>query len=217
MQAVILAAGKGLRLRPLTDTLPKPLIQVGQKPLITHTLEALPESVDEIFIVVNYLREQIIETLGASWNSIPIRYIVQDPLNGTAGALHLVKEHLHDRFLVMNADDLYKKQDLERLIMPKRSMLVFESRRNLKSSALSDRDQFIGLGPGNIAVCGAYVLGTEFFEADPVEIFVGAHQEFGLPQTVARMTQTIPIHMVRASAWHQVGTPEQLEQAQALV
>ncbi|MBT5808490.1 NTP transferase domain-containing protein [Candidatus Uhrbacteria bacterium] len=217
MQAVILAAGKGTRLHPLTISTPKPLIAVGEKPLIEHVLDALPSAIDELIVIVNHLREQIIEQLGDAWNGIPIRYLVQEPLNGTAGALWLAQEHLHDKFLVINADDLYTQDDLEQLIKHEWSMLVHEVDRSLTFAALSNLDDcFIQLGPGSTAVCGAYVLGTTLFEQDPVQIYVGDHTELGLPQTLERISRKVQIQMVQATHWHQVGTHNQLEAARAL-
>lgn len=216
MQAVILAAGKGARLRPLTYKIPKPLIEVGGKTLIDHALHALPSSIDEIFIVVNYFREHIIDALGAQWHNIPIRYVIQEPLSGTAGAVHLLREHLREPFLVINSDDLYKKEDLERLVSHTRSILVYESGKPLEAGAQIQRDRFTGLGPGSLAVCGAYVLGTEFFDIEPVEIYVSQHREYGLPQTIVNLAKEQTITAVQATSWQQVGTHEELQQARTL-
>ncbi|PJA45682.1 hypothetical protein CO174_01980 [Candidatus Uhrbacteria bacterium CG_4_9_14_3_um_filter_50_9] len=214
MQAVILAAGKGARLRPLTHTTPKPLLEVDGKRLIQHVLEALPENVDELFLVVNHLSEQIIDFLGSVWRGIPIHYVIQEPLSGTAGALFLLQEQLHDRFLVLNSDDLYNKQDLEELAKHDQSILVYETHRHLEAAAQIENEQFVGLGPGSLAVCGAYVLDKTIFETEPVEIHVSNYRELGLPQTLAESAAQFPITAVFASSWSQVGTPAQLEQAQ---
>ncbi|NQV89852.1 NTP transferase domain-containing protein [Candidatus Uhrbacteria bacterium] len=217
MQAVILAAGKGARLRPLTDTVPKPLILIGQKPLLLHVLEVLPDAIDEIFIVVNHLQQQIIETIGPVWKNIPVTYIFQESLDGTAGALTHVKEHLSNSFLVLNADNLYAKADLEQLIDHKWSILVSPLNHTLKAAAQDQEQRFTGLGPGNLAVCGAYVLGMDFFNAPLVEIQVQTHHEFGLPQTLATTTDQHTIHTIHATFWHQVGTHEELDRARLLV
>lgn len=217
MQAIILAAGKGARLLPITLTLPKPLIQVAQKSLLEHTLDSLPENIDEIFIIVNHLKDQIINAIGSHYKTIPIQYITQEPLNGTAGALTLIKDRLHDNFLVMNADNLYLKKDIERLVAHDWAILVYKTDHQLKAGAQIHEALFRDLGPGNNAVCGAYVLREEFFDASFVEIKVSKFQEFGLPQTLATIADIHPIHTIETTQWHQVGTPEQLERAQKLI
>ena len=217
MQAVILAAGKGARLRPLTHKTPKPLIAVGNKALIERVLEALPDNIDKFFVVVNYLREQIIDHLGTEWNNIPIRYVTQEPLSGTAGALWLLKDKLKEKFLVVNSDDLYQKQDLEKLVSHDQAMLVFPVDRELNAAAqINDQNQFLRLGPGSLAVCGAYVLDTNIFKIDPVEIQVSKYREFGLPQTLEILAKTSVIQTVQATRWQQVGTHEQLDTANKL-
>jgi UDP-N-acetylglucosamine diphosphorylase / glucose-1-phosphate thymidylyltransferase / UDP-N-acetylgalactosamine diphosphorylase / glucosamine-1-phosphate N-acetyltransferase / galactosamine-1-phosphate N-acetyltransferase len=213
MQAVILAAGKGARLRPITHTTPKPLLDIDGKTLIEHALESLPDSIDEIFIVVNHLRDQIIGAVGASWNGTPITYVVQEPLSGTAGAIHLLREHLHNSFLVINSDDLYKKQDLEQLVGHPFSLLYFSTTTEKHAGAIVQDGRFIGLGSSTNAVCGAYVLGREFFDVEPVEIYVSEYREYGLPQTIATLLDTVEIIAVQATTWQQVGTIEELKRA----
>jgi len=213
MQAVILAAGKGARLRPLTHTTPKPLIDLCGKPLIEHVLDVLPPQVDEIFVVVNHLREQIIERLGDNWNTVPITYVIQEPLTGTAGAVHLLREHLQGSFLVVNADDLYEANDLAQLAEHPMAILFHASDSEKQSGALVQSGRFTGLGPGNNAVCGAYVLNQKFFSVDPVEIHVSQYKELGLPQTLAVLAESEIVAAVPATSWLPVGNPDQLAQA----
>lgn len=221
MQAVILAAGKGARLRPTTNTTPKPLIPVCGTSLLERVLQALPSEIDEIFLVVNHLRDHIIERIGSHWNDIPIRYVVQDPLSGTAGAVHLLKDHLQDRFLVTNADDLYDSADLKRLCQLQFGLLVTESNEPVPSGAIVQGRHFIGLTNGHglspHRVCGAYVLDQRFFAYDPVEIQVSQYQEYGLPQTLATMVDDVNIEVEHAGFWIPVGTPKQLEYAEKML
>lgn len=213
MQAVILAAGKGARLRPLTHQTPKPLIDIAGKPLIEYVLEALPDSVDEIFVVMNHLRENLIDRLGPTWHSKPIRYVIQEPLSGTAGAVHLLRDQLHDSFLVVNGDDLYHKNELERLVTHDLALLYYPIDHDLKAGALIDKNHFAGLGAGRNAVCGAYVLDQRFFSVEPVEIQVSEFKEYGLPQTLAVLAATEVFSVVQADFWMPVGTQEELEKA----
>jgi NDP-sugar pyrophosphorylase family protein len=59
MKAIILAAGRGTRLTPITDTIPKPMISIAGRPILEHTIENIYTQVDEIIIVVKYLSENI--------------------------------------------------------------------------------------------------------------------------------------------------------------
>ncbi len=213
MQVIILAAGKGARMRPLTHTTPKPLIDLCGKPLIEHVLSALPKKVDEIFVVVNHLRDQIIERLGQNWNNIPIKYVVQEPLSGTAGAVHLLREHIRDSFLVLNADDIYRASDLAELTEHPLAMLYKRSDSQKKSGALVESGRFLALGPGSNSVCGAYVLNQSFFLVDPVEIHVSKFTELGLPQTLAKLAKHENVAAVPATFWLPVGNLEQLAAA----
>jgi NDP-sugar pyrophosphorylase family protein len=77
MKAIILAAGEGTRLKPLTNTRPKPLIEIMGKSILEYNLECVYKDVDEIFIVVKYLKEKIIEKFGNNYKKVKITYIDQ--------------------------------------------------------------------------------------------------------------------------------------------
>ncbi len=216
MQAVILAAGLGTRLRPLTYTTPKPLLKIGDQTLIDITLAALPKEVDEIFLVVNYLRDQIIAHVGDVSNGRPVQYVVQDPLTGTGGAIELLKIQLHDRFLVLNGDDLYSSIALDEMLTHPTSILLSETDKPLLAGAKLDTNRkFIGLVESTNAisyrVCGAYLLDQAYFSYPPVEIMASEHIELGLPQTLAQLGAQHPVDVVITNQWYPIGTPEELE------
>ncbi|HEX6891882.1 MAG TPA: nucleotidyltransferase family protein [Chryseolinea sp.] len=106
LTALIMAGGRGERLRPLTDVAPKPMLKVGAKPIIEHNIDRLIKfGVSEIFISVNYLKEQLIEYFGdGSKKGISIKYIEEDKPLGTLGSLSLIETVAHDDILVMNSD-----------------------------------------------------------------------------------------------------------------
>jgi len=221
MQTVILAAGRGLRLRPLTEKTPKALTDINGKPLLEWILEAVPQETTKIFIVVGYLKEQIIERFGNKWNGKPITYVVQDPLNGTGAALHLLNNRLQDKFLVLNGDDLYSAADLERLISHPLAILVSPTKTSVAASALRDeQNRFIGLEANapmqetKLRVCGAYVLDERFFRYELVSVRVQGREELSLPHTLVEMSRDCDIHVEEARNWMPVGTPEELKRAQ---
>lgn len=106
--ALIMAGGRGERLRPLTDTLPKPLLKVGDKPIIEHTIDRIAKfGITDFHICVKYQAEKIKDYLGdGSSKSISIRYIEETEPLGTLGGLSLVEQFQHEHLLVMNADIL---------------------------------------------------------------------------------------------------------------
>ena len=104
MKAIILAAGEGTRLRPITYYVPKPMLLFFGKPFLAYTLENLIGLVDSVVLVVNYKKEQIIDYFGTKYASLPIEYIVQQNLEGTAAALMAAKDFADAKFLVIQGD-----------------------------------------------------------------------------------------------------------------
>lgn len=105
--AVIMAGGLGLRLRPLTEHMPKPLLRIGEKPLLRIIIEELKRGgFRKVFIALNYRAEQIEENLGdGSDLGVEIHYLREHEPLGTAGALRLVPSSARQRpMLVMNGD-----------------------------------------------------------------------------------------------------------------
>ena len=117
MQTVILAAGEGTRMRPLTDRTPKPMLPVADRPLVAHTADAAVEAgVDELVFVVGYEHEQVREYFGDTYRGVPVSYAHQDEQLGTAHAVRAAREHLDGPFAVLNGDDLYDRASLATLL-----------------------------------------------------------------------------------------------------
>lgn len=107
---VLMAGGLGSRLRPLTDNCPKPLLKVGNKPLIQTIVESfIEQGFKNFYISVNYLAERIKEHFGdGSSLGIEIKYLTESKKLGTAGALGLLPNNTDKPFIVMNGDILTK-------------------------------------------------------------------------------------------------------------
>ncbi|WP_137197859.1 UTP--glucose-1-phosphate uridylyltransferase AglF [Halalkalirubrum salinum] len=109
MKAVVLAAGKGTRLRPLTEDKPKGMVEVAGKPILTHCFEQLAElGADEFVVVVGYLKENIIEHYGDEFEGVPITYAHQRDQSGLAHALLTVEEYIDDDFMLMLGDNIFQ-------------------------------------------------------------------------------------------------------------
>lgn len=108
MIAVILAGGKGTRLRPLTYAVPKPLLPVGQKPLLENVILYLKEhGITEFIISVGYLGYQIKNYFGDGEKlGVKIDYVEEKVPLGTAGCLNLIRDRLTETFILMGADNL---------------------------------------------------------------------------------------------------------------
>jgi dTDP-glucose pyrophosphorylase len=106
IDVVIMAGGRGQRLSPITDNVPKPLLFVGDKPIIDHNLSRLSIfGINDFWISVKYLGEQIEDYFGAGENrNISVKYIWEDEPLGTIGAVSKVDNFKHDYILVTNSD-----------------------------------------------------------------------------------------------------------------
>ncbi|GAA0297204.1 UTP--glucose-1-phosphate uridylyltransferase AglF [Halarchaeum salinum] len=108
MQAVVLAAGEGTRLRPLTEEKPKGMVEVAGKPILTHCFERLVElGADKLAVVVGYRKQDIISHYGDEFEGVPITYAHQREQNGLAHALLCAEEHIDDDFMLMLGDNIF--------------------------------------------------------------------------------------------------------------
>ena len=108
IDAVIMAGGRGQRLQPLTDATPKPLLKVGDKPIMEHNLNRLAlYGINNFWVSVNYLGEQIEAYFGAGkQKNINIKYVWENNPRGTIGAVAQINDYKHDYVLVTNSDIL---------------------------------------------------------------------------------------------------------------
>jgi len=108
MKAVILAAGQGTRLRPMTDSVPKPMVRIRGKPLLEYIIRLLRRyGIMDIFIPLNRYRDVFTNYFGdgAQWG-VRIYYSVEEKLLGTAGAVKKLESHFSNTFLVVYGDNL---------------------------------------------------------------------------------------------------------------
>lgn len=223
MQAVILAAGRGTRLRPLTYHVPKPMIRVAGKNLIEHNLDRLPAEIDEIVFVIGYLGEQIMNHFGREFGGRKIEYVKQQKLLGTGHAIHACREKLGERFLVMMGDDIYGPGDTERCLAHEQCLLTkevsgkFTGGRVVLDSSGNLADIVEGAHNKTHALANAalYVLTQKFFEYDLVPVHEG--KEYGLPQTLARMAHDHKVNIEKTSEWLQVSDLASLKRVENIL
>ena len=105
VDAVLMAGGKGERLRPLTEKTPKPLLKVGEKAIIDHNIDRLISyGVKHITVTVNYLGEQLEAHFQTPRSDVKVQTVREPKFLGTIGAIRFVKEFHNDTILVMNSD-----------------------------------------------------------------------------------------------------------------
>jgi bifunctional UDP-N-acetylglucosamine pyrophosphorylase/glucosamine-1-phosphate N-acetyltransferase len=227
MQAVILAAGRGTRMGALTDSVPKPMLAVAGKTLLEHKFDILGPDLHEILIVIGYQGDVIRNAYGTSYRGMPIRYIAQETLDGTMGALALARPYLTERFIVMMGDDIYSSGDLARMLvvpewgmllkhmehMPSGGRIVTDAKEEVKDIEEGDHRGEPGLFNTNM-----FVLDPRVFEHPMVPKSAGSH-EYGLPQTVlaASKASGIPLLSVLTTEWIQITAPEDIASAQTLI
>jgi len=217
MQAVILAAGKGVRMLPLTKKTPKPLLKIGKRVLLDYTFDALPDEVDEVIMVIGYRGEQIRAYLGTKFRQKKIRYVEQKTLEGTAKALWEAKPLLKGRFPVLMADDIYAREDIERCLRFEQAILVMKSDRvGPGGRVMLDRQgnlQEVIEGTthpiGSLISANVFVLSSPFFMYPPLKKAADS-TEYGLPQTVVELSKDHPVSVVVATRWIKITTPEDL-------
>lgn len=226
MQAVILAAGRGTRMGALTEMLPKPMLTVRGKTLLEHKFDALPETVQEIILIVGYKKEVIINRYGEQYQGKSIRYIEQKNIvGGTADALWQARDFLKDRFMVMMGDDIYAQEDIAACLSHEWSVLV----SRVKDTSRGGKVVFDAAGNvveiiehpisgEGVVNTNLFVLDTRLFEQEPVEKDIGSSEK-GLPQTILAAAQHfhIPLHVVEAQRWIQITTPEDVARVEALL
>ena len=222
MQCVILAAGKGTRLRPLTENCPKPLVHVAGKPLLDHIVEALPSAVDELIIVVGYLGNMVREYCGEEFHGRKVRYIEQTVQDGTGRALWLCKDILKGRFLFMFADDIHGKNDIARVASYTRGLLTKTSDtperfgvivRN-PDGTLAEMIEKPAHPPSNLVSTGVMVLDEHIFEFEPSNPVNG---EYYLTDSLERYAKEYPVAVVEEEMWLPIGYSEDIVRAEQIL
>ena len=223
MDAVILAAGLGTRLRPHTNTIPKPLLPVQGRPILDWTIAALPPQVDRLVVVTNYLAEQIDAYLGGQPHIKQWTTVRQEVPRGTGDALRVCQPHItSDRLLVLNGDDLYGAADLALLASKPAGILAHPVDEARKWGVVFPKGNDPGIldqlvekpdmdGPA-LANIGAYVFPKEVFD---IELKLSKRNEYEITDAVDVLAKRGPFHIVTATFWLPIGTVEAWQGAQA--
>lgn len=119
MKAIILAAGEGIRLRPFTETMPKVMLPVVNKPMLEYVVDAVKASgIDEVVLVVGYKKE-VIQDHFKNYPGVNISYQVQDKQLGTAHALLQVQDKIDDNFIMLPGDNIIDADSITSMLAAK--------------------------------------------------------------------------------------------------
>ncbi|VVB99176.1 UTP--glucose-1-phosphate uridylyltransferase AglF [uncultured archaeon] len=181
MQGVVIAAGRGMRLRPITDKIPKCMFELKGRPMLEHVLDRLiAANANEILLVVGYKREVIEDHFGPEYGKAKLRYFVQEQAKGTSHALSLVEDYVRDMFILTNSDVLaetkyykmlgdigeYKKADAIMLSRTVHDPWRFGVLKAQGNSVLDIVEKPMpGEEPSNLVNAGIYGFEKSIFEA----------------------------------------------------
>jgi bifunctional UDP-N-acetylglucosamine pyrophosphorylase/glucosamine-1-phosphate N-acetyltransferase len=175
VKAVILAAGEGIRMHPLTYTRPKVMLPIANKPILEHLiLEIKKTGIEEFIFVVGYRQDAVRDYFGngQSWG-VNIDYVTQRNQLGTAHAIKITRELVDGRFLVVNGDMLVKEQDLKRMMAREDFTLSLIEVKYQQDMGVVEIDgervvhiwEKLPIPPSNLVNAGIYVLTPDIFPA----------------------------------------------------
>lgn len=176
MKAVILAGGEGKRLRPLTHTKPKALLQVAGRPIIQHIISEIKKtSIQEIVIVVKYKKEKIIEYFRQNDPGIRITFAEQGPNEGTAAALLAAENKVDDDFLVIAGDIITEAAVIEKVLAEHRRGITLALKKvpnpheygvvELNAGFVSLVEEKVAHPKSDLANLSIYVMGVDVFDS----------------------------------------------------
>lgn len=234
MKAVILAAGRGIRMMPLTQNTPKPLLKINNKAILDHIIELLPNEINKIIIVINYLGHQIIEHLRGRYSDKKIVFVWQKETNGSAMALKLVKPLLgKEKFLVMFSDDLHSKEAIKQCLSFDLAILVKKSPHperfgvvtvkkpnknvNVSCGTLGEIKKIVEKPKkpeSNLVNVGVHVLDSRIFNYKAVKHSNG---EYYLTDQINQLAKDCSVKAIKTDFWLPIGYPEDLKKAEEIL
>ena len=224
VDAVLMAGGKGERLRPLTEKTPKPLLPVGDKAIIDHNIDRLISfGIKHISVTVNYLGEQLEDHFREPRKEVQIQTVREPKFLGTIGSIKFVPEFYNDAVLVMNSDlftninyeDFYlhfKEHDADMSVaaIPYDVDIPFGildlDGRNI--TGLSEKPHY-----GYYANAGIYLIKKSAFELIPEDTMFHSTDLLGALVAAGKKVIRFPL----GGTWIDIGTPQEYRRAQDLV
>ena len=234
MQAVVLAAGRGTRLRPLTEDKPKALVEVNEKPIIEDVFDNLLEiGTTELVVVVGYMQEKIIEQYGDSYEGVPITYAHQREQLGLAHAILQAEPHVDDDFVLMLGDNIFRANlgdvvNRQREDRADAAFLVeqvpYEEASRYGVLDTNEYGEIVEVmekpddPPSNLVMTGIYTFTPAIFHACHL-VQPSDRGEYELPDAIDLLLQSGRIiDAIRMNGWRiDVGYPDDRDRAEELL
>ncbi len=220
MQTIVLAAGEGTRMRPLTAASPKPMLPVADRPLVEHVVDAAVEAgTSELVIVVGYRADAVREHFGDDYRGVPVSYVEQTSQRGTADAVRSARDHLDDApFAVCNGDVLVDAPTIARLFDagPAVGAMHVEnpSAYGVLRTEPGEHARVTGIvekpenPPSNLANAGIYVFPAA--ARDWLDVPESERGEYELTDVLDRACRSTDVTAVTVDRWLDVGRPWEL-------
>ncbi|MCL7417477.1 MAG: sugar phosphate nucleotidyltransferase [Halalkalicoccus sp.] len=223
MQTVILAAGQGTRLRPLSESVPKPMLPVAGRPIAAHVADAaVAGGSDELVFVTGYMADVVESYFGETYRGVPVSYATQEEQLGTAHAVRAAREHITEEFAVLNGDNLYDPESIAELFADGPGIGVFEVENPSNYGVLStDAGRVTDIiekpedPPTNLANAGVYLFPAEAREF--LDVPMSERGEHELTDVLARVIEDYDVTPVELQRWMDVGRPWELLEANELL
>jgi UDP-N-acetylglucosamine diphosphorylase/glucosamine-1-phosphate N-acetyltransferase len=214
-QAIILAAGQGKRLQPFTETVPKVMLPVANKPILEHVITAVRQSgINQLILIVGYKKEAIMEYLKDTNKEIKITYVEQDKQLGTAHALLQAKKHVKGPCIVLSGDNIIDHTSIQNLISTQSDIAllikkhsqpskygVVSIEKNHLTSIIEKPDE----GIGQYISTGIYKLPKTIFQTIEDLNQQGTHDLTSVLQYL--LTQGKTIQTITANQWMDIIYP----------
>lgn len=221
IDAVLMAGGKGLRLRPMTENMPKPLLKVGSKPIIEYNIDRLYQfGMQNQYLSINYFGNQIREFCKNKSADINFIFIKETKPLGTIGSVSLIENFKNDYILVMNSDILTNIDfaDMFNSLVNKNADIIVASSPyyvNLPYAIFETEDKMVKSFKEKpnytyFANAGIYIFKKKILELIPKNKYFNATD---LMQSVIQKKLKL-IHYPIRTYWLDIGTPEDYEKAQ---
>lgn len=212
IKALIMAAGQGTRLSPLTDTVPKPIVRSMGTSTLEENLDNLLGKVSKVVIIVGYLKEKIIHYVGKNYKGLEIVYVDEGVLKGTAYAAYSARKVIgDDQVLILNGDDVYEKNVIDKITNSDGGVVVGKVTKNWQNYGILKADKngkfekivekpkkFVG----DLVNIGCYKVGSDFFNYFK-NIEISERGEYEITDMITAYAKDYSVRIVKIkSGWH---------------